>query len=105
MLSRVWLEVVSGKMKGMEYILHKFLSNSAQSAAIGSSPLKSDIVISAPDIAHQHSILKGEGNYFTLKDISMSGTYLDGKKIELARLRANQRIRMGKSELVYHEKR
>jgi len=105
MLSRVWLEVVSGKMKGMEYILDKFLSKSAQSAAIGSSPLKSDIVISDPDIAPQHAILKGEGNYFTLKDISMSGTYLDGKKIELARLRANQRIRMGKSELVYHEKR
>lgn len=105
MLSRVWLEVVSGKMKGMEYILDKFLSKSAQSAAIGSSPLKSDIVISDPDIAPQHAILKGEGNYFTIKDISMSGTYLDGKKIELARLRANQRIRMGKSELVYHEKR
>jgi pSer/pThr/pTyr-binding forkhead associated (FHA) protein len=49
--------------------------------------------------------LKGEGNYFTLKDISMSGTYLDGKKIELARLRAGQRIRLGKTEMVYHEKR
>lgn len=105
MLSRVWLQVTSGKMRGMEFILDKFLAREAPSAAVGSSPLKSDIVIADPDIAPQHAILKGEGAYFTLKDISMSGTYLDGKKIEISRLHANQRIRMGKSEMVYHEKR
>jgi hypothetical protein len=105
MLSRVWLEVTNGKMRGMEFILDKFLGVDAPSAAIGSSPLKSDIVIADPDIAPQHAILKGEGNYFTLKDISMAGTFIDGKKIEVTRLRPNQRIRMGKSEIVYHEKR
>jgi hypothetical protein len=105
MLSRVWLEVTSGKMKGMEFILDKFLAKGGPSAAIGSSPLKSDVVIADPDIAPQHAILTGEGTYFTLKDISMNGTYLDGKRIEISRLRANQHIRMGKSEMVYHEKR
>jgi hypothetical protein len=35
----------------------------------------------------------------------MIGTFVDGKKIEVTRLRPNQRIRMGKSEMVYHEKR
>ena len=105
MLSRVWLEVTNGKMRGMEFILDKFLSKGAPSATIGSSPLKSDIVITDPDIAPQHAILKGEGTYFTLKDISMAGTYIGGKKVEIARLRPNQRIRMGKSEMIYHEKR
>lgn len=105
LLSRAWLEVTNGKMKGMEFILDKFLSKDAPSASIGSSPLKSDIVIADPDIAPQHAILKGEGTYFTLKDISMSGTWLDGKKIEISRLRANAQIKMGKSEMVYHEKR
>ena len=105
LLSRAWLEVTTGKMKGMEFILDKFLGKDAPSASIGSSPLKSDIVIADPDIAPQHAILKGEGTYFTLKDISMSGTYLDGKKIEISRLSANQRIKMGKSEMVYREKR
>lgn len=105
LLSRVWLEVTSGKMKGMEFILDKFLAKQAPAAAIGSSPLKSDVVLTDAEIAPQHAILKGEGAYFTLKDISMQGTYLDGKKIEVARLRAGQRIRMGKSEMVYHEKR
>ena len=57
------------------------------------------------DLELEHAILKGEGNYFTLKDISLSGTYVDGKKIEISRLKPNARIRMGKSEMVYHEKR
>jgi len=105
LLSRVWLEVTSGKMRGMEFILDKFLGRDAPSATIGSSPLKSDIVISDPNITPQHAILKGHGSYFTLKDISLAGTYVGGKKIEVTRLRPNQRIRMGKSEMVYHEKR
>ncbi len=105
MLSRVWLEVTGGKMKGMEFILDKFLAKEAPSATIGSSPLKADIVITDPDITPQHAILTGGGSYFTLKDISLSGTSLDGKKIEISRLRNNQRIRMGRTEMVYHEKR
>ena len=104
-LSRVWFEVTNGKMVGMEFILDKFLDASAPSAAIGSSPLKSDIVLTDPDIAPQHAILKGEGTYFTLKDISIEGTYVDNKKIEITRLRPNQTIRMGDTEMIYHEKR
>lgn len=105
LLSRAWLEVTNGKMKGMEFILDKFLAKDAVSAYIGSSPLKSDIVIADPDITPQHAILKGEGTYFTLKDISMSGTYVDGKKVEVTRLRPSSHIKMGKSEMIYHEKR
>ncbi|MDK2980379.1 MAG: hypothetical protein PWQ55_726 [Chloroflexota bacterium] len=105
LFSRAWLEITTGKMQGMEFILDKFLGKEAPAAAIGSSPLKSDIVVADPDIAPQHAILKGEGTYFTLKDISMSGTYLDGKKIEVSRLRNGQHIEMGQSEMVYHEKR
>jgi len=104
-LSRVWFEVTNGKMRGMEFILDKFLAKEAPSAAIGSSPLKSDIVLTDPDIAPQHAILKGEGAYFTLKDISMQGTYIDNKKIEIQRLRPNQRIKIGNTEMIYHEKR
>jgi len=104
-LSRVWFEVTNGKMRGMEFILDKFLGKESFPAMIGSSPLKSDVVLTDPGIDPQHAILKGEGTYFTVKDISQGGTYLDGKKIELARLRPNQRIKMGDTEMVYHEKR
>jgi hypothetical protein len=105
MLSQVWLEVTEGKLRGMEFILDKFLKKGAPAATIGSSPLKSDIVLTDPDIAPQHAILKGEETYFTLKDISMSGTFINNRKTEYSRLRDKQRIRMGNTEMIYHEKR
>jgi len=104
-LSKVWLEVTSGKLRGMEFILDKFLPENGPTAYIGSSPMKADIVLTDPDVSAQHAILKGHGNYFTLKDISLGGTYVNGKRIEQTRLAQGQRIRMGKTELVYHEKR
>ena len=104
-LSRVWFEVVSGKLKGLEIILDKFLPEHGPTAYIGSSPMKAEIVLTDPEIAPQHAILKGHGTYFSLKDISMSGTFINSRKVEQARLSNGNRIRMGKTEMVYHEKR
>ena len=65
-----------------------------------------DIVVDAGAVSRHHAQLFRVGDDFYVEDMnSRNGTYLDGKKIELSRLRANQHIRMGKSELVYHEKR
>jgi hypothetical protein len=104
-LSRVWFEVTSGKLRGMEFILDKFLPEKGPTAYIGSSPMKADIVLTDPDISAQHAILKGHGAYFTVKDISMDGTFVNGKKVEQVRLANGQHVRMGKTEFVYHEKR
>lgn len=105
LLSRAWLEVTSGKLKGTEFILDKFMHAGGPSIAIGSSPLKSEIVLPDPDIAPQHAMLSGDGQQFTVKDISLSGTFINNKKVELARLTNGQKIRMGNTEMVYHEKR
>lgn len=105
LLSRAWLEVTSGKLKGSEFILDKFLKPDGPSAFIGSSALKADIVLPDPDIAPQHAMLKGNGSHFTLKDMSLSGTFINNKKIEIARLSNRQTIRMGNTQMVYHEKR
>jgi hypothetical protein len=105
LLSQAWLEVISGKMKGSEFILDKFIKANGPSAFIGSSPLKSDIVLPDPDIAPQHALLKGMDSHFTLKDLSLSGTFINGNKIELAQLRANQTIKVGNTELVYRERK
>ena len=105
LLSRAWLEVTSGKLKGTEFILDKFLHAGGPAIAIGSSALKSEIVLPDPDIAPQHAMLTGDGKQFSVKDISLSGTFINNKKIELARLVNGQKIRMGNTELVYHEKR
>jgi hypothetical protein len=104
-LSRVWLEVKTGKLKGTDFILDKFLKKGINNPIIGNSPLKADIVLPDPMISPQHAMLNGEGDHFTLKDMSLEGTYVDNKKIEQARLKDHQTIRIGKTEMVYREKR
>lgn len=105
LLSRAWLEVTSGKFKGSEFILDKFLAKGHPAIALGSSPLKSEIVFPDPDIAPQHALLTGDGSRFTIKDISLSGTFINKHRIEQAQLVNRQTIRMGNTEMVYHEKR
>ena len=105
LLSRAWLEVASGKLKGAEFILDKFMSPNGPSAIIGSDALKADIVLPDPDIAPQHAMLIGAGTHFNLKDMSLNGTYVNNHKIEMAAIADRQKIRVGSTELVYHEKR
>ena len=105
LLSRAWLEVTSGKLKGTEFILDKFMHAGGPAIAIGSSPLKSEIVLPDPDIAPQHAMLTGDGKQFSVKDMSLSGTFINNKKIERVQLANGQKIRMGNTEMVYHEKR
>lgn len=104
-LSKAWFEVTSGKLKGTEFILDKFLRANGPSAIIGSSSIKADIALPDPDIAPQHAMLQGGGDYFNLKDMSMNGTFVNNKRVEQARLSNMQTIRLGNTELVYHEKR
>lgn len=105
LLSRAWLEVTSGKLKGTEFLLDKFMKKGGPAIAIGSSPLKSEIVFPDPDIAPQHAMLTSDGVYFTLKDISLNGTYVNNKRVERAQLYDGQNIRMGNTDMIYHEKR
>jgi hypothetical protein len=105
LLSRAWLQVISGKLKGTEFILDKFMRAGGPSAFIGSDALKSDIVLPDPDVAPQHALLKGAGTHFTLKDLSRNGTYVNDNRIEQTILRNNQSIKVGNTQLVYHEKR
>ena len=105
LLSRAWFEVTSGKLKGTEFILDKFLKSNGPSAFIGSSPLKSDIVFPDPDIAPQHAMLNGKDTYFLIKDISTGGTYINKRRIEQTPLKNRQVIKMGNTEFVYHERR
>ena len=104
LLSRAWLEVASGKLKGTEFILDKFMKAGGPAIAIGSSALKSEIVLPDPDIAPQHAMLTGNGVRFSIKDMSLAGTYINGKKIERTQLSNGQKIRMGNTEMIYHEK-
>ncbi len=105
LLARAWLEVKSGKLKGTEFILDKFIKARGPSIFIGSDALKAEIVLPDPDIAPQHAMLTGDGQAFEIKDMSMSGTFINNKRIERAGLNDRQTIKMGNTEMVYHEKR
>ncbi len=105
LLARAWLEVKSGKLKGTEFILDKFMHMKGPAIAIGSSPLKAEIVLPDPDIAPQHAMLTGDGSHFSLKDMSMTGTFINQRRVERTELTNNSTIRMGNTEVVYHEKR
>jgi hypothetical protein len=105
-LSHTWLEVRTGKLQGTEFILDKFLGEKAHAAILGSNVMKSDIAIPDPDMAPQHARLKGAGTYFSLQDMSVGkGTFVNGRKIEMHRLSDRETIRLGSTEIVYHEKR
>lgn len=105
LLSRAWLEVVSGKLKGTEFVLDKFIHANGPTAYLGSSALKADIVLPDPDIDPQHAMLHGADTHMNLRDMSQKGTYINGRKVQQARLLDEQAIRLGNTQLVYHEKR
>ena len=105
LLARAWLEVTNGKLKGTEFFLDKFMRARGPTIAIGSSALKSEIVLPDPDIAPQHAMLTGDGTHFTLKDMSLSGTFINKRRVERTQLTNYSTIRMGNTEMIYHEKR
>ena len=105
LLARAWLEVKNGKLKGTEFILDKFMRAAGPAITIGSSALKSEIVLPDPDIAPQHAMLTGNGSHFTLKDLSLSGTFINKQRVERAQLTNNSTIHMGNTDMIYHEKR
>jgi hypothetical protein len=105
LLSRAWLEVTSGKLKGTSFILDKFLREGGPTAIIGSSPLKSEIVLPDPDIDPQHAMLTGAGSHFSLKDMSLGGTLVNNRKIERIELSDGHSIHMGNTSMVYHARR
>jgi hypothetical protein len=105
LLSRAWLEVASGKLRGTEFILDKFMKKSGPSVILGSDALKADIVFPDPDIDPQHAMLTGTGSHFLIKDMSKGGTFLNNRKVEMTELADRQTLRLGNTEMIYHEKR
>jgi hypothetical protein len=105
LLSRAWLEITSGKLRGTEFILDKFMKKSGPSVILGSDALKADIVFPDPDIDPQHAMLTGTGSHFLIKDLSKGGTFLDNRRVEMTELADGQKLRLGNTEMLYHEKR
>lgn len=106
LLSRAWLEVISGKLQGTEFILDKFMGIKSPAAFIGSSVLKCDIALTDPEVEAQHAQLKGADTHFVLEDLSLKkGTFVNGRRIQTHRLANRDHIQVGETELTYHARR
>lgn len=104
LLSRAWIQVRSGKMKGVSFELDKFISARSAPVYIGSDP-KCFIYISLDkDVEPEHAMLRGESTHFVLENLSSSGTYVGSSAVEKRTLTNHDVIRVGNTELVYYEK-
>jgi pSer/pThr/pTyr-binding forkhead associated (FHA) protein len=81
------------------------MKKSGPSVILGRDALKADIVFPDPDIDPQHAMLTGTGSHFLIKDMSQGGTFLNNRKVQMTELADGQALRLGNTEMIYHEKR
>jgi pSer/pThr/pTyr-binding forkhead associated (FHA) protein len=88
------LEVLDGNEPGKIYLIEKF------SITIGRQ--NCDIRLDDPEISRQHAVLTIEGDAVILEDLgSVNGTFIEGQRIERARLEAGTTFRLGTHQLVF----
>lgn len=104
LLSRAWIQIRSGKMKGMSFELDKFISARSAPVYIGSDPKCFIYIPWDKDIESEHAILQGENTHFVLQNLSSSGTYVGSSTVDKRTLADHDIIRVGSTELIYYEK-
>lgn len=65
-----------------------------------------ELVLRSPDASRRHAEIAPEGDGWRVRDLdSTNGTYVNGARIETARLASGDRLKVGRVELVAtHEK-
>ena len=64
--------------------------------------VENDVAVPAPSVSRVHAEIRAEGKGFTLVDLgSTNGTRVNGSRIEMARLRPGDRVKLGEVELVF----
>ena len=72
---------------------------------LGSEPAQIRDRLPDPDIAPQHAMLTGDRHPLHHQRYEPRGTFVNQRRIERTRLANSTTIRMGNTEMVYHEKR
>jgi pSer/pThr/pTyr-binding forkhead associated (FHA) protein len=77
-------------LKGQRVIVGRLASN--------------DITIPDHNVSREHAEFVQEGNGWAIEDLgSTNGTYVNGEEIQSVRLREGDHIRVGVTEMVFHE--
>ncbi len=94
---QAWLVVRSGPRVGTQFGLGVSRPN-----VIGRDPNKADIVLDEESVSREHARVRFENGQFVLHDMaSTSGTYINGNNIQRQMLYDNDRITLGRVELVF----
>lgn len=90
---RPWLEVIHGDASGKMYGLEGPL-------VIGRAP-DCDVRLDTPDISRRHARVERRHGSIFVEDLrSRNGTYVNGQRVTLRRLRDGDKIQMGPSSLL-----
>lgn len=92
-----WLVIRSGGRAGTQFPLGQDTAN-----LVGRDPSRADIVIDDDTVSREHARLRYDNGQFVIHDMaSTSGTYVNGNLVQRQLLYDNDRINLGKVELVY----
>jgi len=94
---QAWLVVRNGPRTGTQFGLGMSRPN-----VIGRDPNKADIIIDEDSVSREHARVRHENGQFVIYDMaSTGGTYVNGNVVQRQMLYDNDRINLGRVELVY----
>ena len=94
---QAWLVVRNGPRTGTQFGLGMSRPN-----VIGRDPNKADIIIDEDSVSREHARVRYENGQFVIYDMaSTGGTYVNGNVVQRQMLYDNDRISLGRVELVY----
>jgi len=92
-----WLVVRSGARSGNQYQL-----SLKRSKVLGRDPGKADITLDDDTVSREHARVQFENGEFVLYDLgSNSGTFVNGHRVQRQMLYDDDRIGLGRVELIY----
>lgn len=92
---RIWLDGIGGMVAGQRIMIDK------SQVMLGRSGV-CDVQLHDPKISRQHAVLRLQSEGYEIEDLrSTSGTYVNGRRISIQRLRDRDQVRMGDSVLVF----
>lgn len=94
---QIWLDGVGGMVAGQRMMIDR------PQLLIGRSGV-CDLQFHDPKISRQHAMLRLYDGHYQLEDMrSTGGTFVNGKRITVQRLRDHDQIRIGDSVLVFRQ--
>ena len=95
---RGWLKVVEGLIAGKQFILYR------SPTVIGSFPGCEIYLFNDSGVSRHHAAIYVLPSSFEIEDLHTDRTLINGRPITRARLRNGDRIQIGKTCFVFHEK-